>query len=634
MALMWKSNEVKLDVPFYEKSIGMIGFECSLDYLLFYSRLIESEALVDSATKELSSLIYYYSAGREYGCDKNAVCRTLIYLGLPEFMVSNKGRFALNADKTIPAILDWCNSNFNFDKVLCTNVEIILNAYNELSKLKTYFNSMNSIQTRLIKSEDVTNEDLPIAYISSCYTKKMTGRYYTENYNIQGWNKQSIDCFTSKKDYFLVWADFAQIDFRVACNLLLLKDNPELKKYFIKTEDKYEAFCRMIYADAGIEFDYQNFLANRKAIKASVLSALYGAGLRSIEKNFKDKRCAKIMQAFFEKNKGRNDYIQKLRDALMYSAEIHCIDYFGEVNRIPVKMNAAEYERAHELKSAINNSIQSTSNSIVMHWCNTVVKYFRDLGFGPDMFRVYLNRHDEMIFEAHKSMMPYMWIFEETSSIFIDDWFELSIEPNFGYNYTVNDEELTKQYKEVVSSNSDKITKGNIGEPRQTPYVHCMDTLTLYSFAPVHSYNFILSLMQNEPFFKSHMGELIELKGNTRAAIKRSNELLNEYLQDLSKYKNTSNFYWQYVVGYKLFGTNYFKYNVDGSYEVFKSTELLSYLKNNNIGYVTIINYAVNDYSLIDNIQFKYQRVDNFLDFKSKIPNFDKEVRNEAELYD
>lgn len=634
MALAWRSEDVKVDTKYYESSIGMIGFECSLDYILFYSKLIEAEGLVDSATRELASLIYYYSAGREYGCTKDDVCRTLIYIGLPEFMVCQRGKFILNADKSIPSILDWCNKNYNFDKVRSTNVEIIINAYNNLSKLKTYFNSMNSIQNKLVKSDDVTNDDKPIVYISSNYTKKITGRYYTENYNLQGWNKQSIECFTAKKDYFLIWADFAQIDFRVACNIMLLKDNPELKKYFIKTEDKYEAFCRMIYADAGVEFDYQSFLKNRKAIKASVLSALYGAGLRSIESNFTDKRCAKIMYEFFEKNKGRNEYIQKLKDALNYSAEIYCTDYLGEVNRIPVKMNANEYQRAHELKSAINNSIQSTSNSIVMNWCNTVIKYFRNLGFGSDMFRVYLNRHDEIIFEAHKSMMSYMWIFEETSKIFIDDWFDLKIEPNLGYNYTIVDKDLTENYNNVVISNSDKITEGHIGQPRVKPYVHCGDSITLYSFAPVHSYNFILALMKYEPFFNKHIDELISLKGKVRDGIKRANELIDEYMHDISKYKDDKNYYWQYVFGYKLFGSNYFKYNADGGYEVYKSNELLPYLKSNNINYVTIINYAVNDYSVINDIQFKYQKAVNFLDFKTKIPNFDESVRNEVELYD
>jgi hypothetical protein len=486
---------------------------------------------------------------------------------------------------------------------------------------------MNQIKERLNTSNYVDSYNNKLATISSMYTKKVTGRYYTDNYNIQGWNKASVDCFTVPKDYFLVWADFSQIDFRVACNMLLLKDNDDLKDMFNKVEDKYEGFVRMLYKSSGKEFNYNEFLANRPGFKTSVLAAMYGAGENTIAKSFKDPKCAKMLLDFFDNNDSRNNYIQRLSDALNYRGEVQCIDYFGQVNRVPVSQSDNSALKSHELKSINNNSIQSTSNSIIMTWCIEVTKRFRDLGFEHNMFKAYLNRHDEMLFMCHKSVIPHLWILKDYSELSIDDWSVLTVEPSFGYHYKTPDEELEKEFLKSCKNNESKIKPYEKGEPRKSPYIHCKKCIKLYSLAPVIPSEFIFYCLSTNDFFKPHIDEIVSKhKSDIKSAIKYSQELLREFINDKENSKSNT-IHYELCLGYRLFSNNYYYIDESENTQMITQSNLLKFLKDNDYGYVTIVNYAKSDYILIDDIQIRYVKEGYYPDITSKIPGYYDEVR-------
>lgn len=609
MALIINTDNYELDVSMYEKEIGKTGFDIYIDMPVFLSHFMEVVSNVYNIEYNLTACVGYFSAGQRFSSHKDNVIYALRYMGVPENIFKTKARDSLNMNSTIPAILKFCEQKRVYDAIRADNIKFICDEYCKLSMAKTHFASLNSIQERLNDTELVGTNGQKLKTISSMYTKKATGRYYTESYNLQGWNKQSINCFTVPKDYYLVWADFEQIDFRVACNLLLLKDNPELQEMFNNIPDKYEGFCRMLYKSAGLEFNMEEFKENRSGFKEAILASLYGAGYGTLTKYFKNDNCAKILSEYFDNNPARNDYISRLKNALYYLGEVQCKDYFGQVNRVAVSQKADEFTKGHELKSLVNNPVQSTSNSLIMTWCNEIIKRFRSLGFNRDMFKVYLNRHDEIVIMAHKSTLEYSWIFKDYSEMAVDDWTILEIEPSFGYNYKVVDDSLTEEYKKSCEKFKHKITPYKQGKARNSKYCHCKKVITLTSLAPVTTLEFIILYHQNTPFFKPYIEELKSTyRNDLKGTLKRSAELLRQYVDTISDEGKQSVAY-NFTMAYREYSSVYFYKDECNNIQSIKHNELINFLKNNDYGYVTILNGVKDDYSIIDDIQFRFTKL-------------------------
>jgi hypothetical protein len=119
------TDTYKIDTKFYENEIGVRGFDIYIDLALFVKRMLEANATVLTLEDELSSLIGYYSAGAYYGCSKELLCKTLIYMGVPDYLIAKKGKYIFNLDNTMPSIINFCERRYCINPTLSTNTLLL-----------------------------------------------------------------------------------------------------------------------------------------------------------------------------------------------------------------------------------------------------------------------------------------------------------------------------------------------------------------------------------------------------------------------------------------------------------------------------------------------------------------------------
>lgn len=480
----------------YEENIGAAGNFLYIDALRYQFGLTEFASCYTSALNRLQDYIRVLSNGDLNQINSESV-RIILeqYLGIDSshFIIRDKGtkRISMDMVKVVNPLLSYLETRaLNGNSLPMTLAYVLLRAYKDFAyyKIKTQ-NGRTKIK-RFVKTDEQSFEGLQLSKVNFCYERQSTGRYYTYGDNVQGYDKLLVSAFTVPKDYFLVWADFAQIDFRVCYHIILREIGSKYDEFYRKYPDKYEAIARAIWDFCGEEFDEEAFKADRKGIKQSILARVYGAGLNTISPNFKDKKMASMLDKYIANNKGHQQYSSVINRAMEFGVSITAEDYFGVTREIPIASGSFD--------SALNSPIQSTSNSIVMNWTNNIIREFRECGWDEEYARVYLIRHDETLFMIHKDAMRDSWIFKDNSQIKVDNWDILDVELDMGHYYTIRSQDAWDLYEESCRNNEDKI-KSAEDKPRLSPYHPIKDVLYSYCYTPRTLQGFAKSFLSNAP---------------------------------------------------------------------------------------------------------------------------------------
>lgn len=331
-----------------------------------------------------------------------------------------------------------------------------LGVYLRYTELKSDIQKLSKIRDEFAKPTELVDKNgNPLHAIGFNYERQATGRYYTKNDGIQNYSKRYTDLLTVPEGYFLYWSDFHQIDLRVAYETILREKNPEADTIFQSTEDKYEAMARIMKHKAGETFNLDEFTSKRKAYKVGVLARTYGQAKYQISKATGDSIFAEMLEQYFTQNATYTTYLEKIKTLCLVSGTFTVTDYFGTERTVTVESN-----QSRTINVALNTPIQSTSNSIVMHYTNAVLGRFREMGFDADKISLYLNRHDEVVFMIHESMKPYLWMIEDLSTVQVDSWATLTMEPQLGFNYGIENPKLQETLYQNIIDNSTKFTKG------------------------------------------------------------------------------------------------------------------------------------------------------------------------------
>lgn len=516
-------SDMPIDTKYYETAIGVNGTSVYLDYIKYCCAMEYLGALKDTAFENASCELAFASSGSYRTACKPALIDVLLgYLGVSEKMLPRGKKGDFNASEEV------LNKILNTKRDRKTGLIFpqyqtlyeVINSYLEYSSAEHTHNLVKSkigqgrsnkrffIDTDL---KSVKGTRLVECFFS--YSRGITGRYYTNNDNIQQYPYAVLPSICAPEDYVLVWSDFDQIDFRVLCNLVLLKGDPKFKEIFSACADKYEAIARLVSYSKGESFDYDKFVENRPAIKRAVLSRSYGAGSETmISYGFKSFDDALALDSFFNNHPEYKRFYDSLINLIDTESEIVLDNYFGERMRLVVTQEDREFKgrKKRLLDQALNYPIQSTTNAIVMHWVNTIVKRFRDLGFQEDKFRVYMIRHDEGVFLMHKDCMNYSWIFKDVSEVSLDDWDVLSVSPEFGYYYKEASKSLTEQYEKSIEKNKDRIEPFRQGSKRHE-FNLVKEKLHVYCYNCQANYAFLMSEFCTEPTeFRQDFCYLIE----------------------------------------------------------------------------------------------------------------------------
>lgn len=626
--LQISSADYTIDRELFEETIGADGFDMYIDEHKYTLREAEVAAQYYTAESLLAERISFITYGKYTNVNTLSVSTILEeYFNIETMGLLRRTSRGISLDmsKVIQPLKDYCRKHMRERPQYYTMVLEFCNLYIDYSKLKQFTETLRAKRKLFIETGKVDNYGNKLSKISSLYERQSTGRYYTSNDNLQGWNLGAVDTFTAPKDYIFVWADFDQIDLRVAANLVLFNGHPEVIEQFNKTDDKYEAIARIISQKMERPFDEQKFKANRKAYKTAVLARLYGASKYTLmQDGFTDIHEINMLDDYYNHHEYYQEYIGRFRKAIAFNAAVMVEDYFGNVREIPVPQN--EKARSRVLEQCLNTPIQSTSNDIVMLWINELTKRFRAVGFGLDKFRVALLRHDEGLFLVHKECIPYLWIFEECSSIFIDSWSELTVKPKFGYNYKVVDKHLTEQYEGVVQSNLDLLLEHTGAAVPNKKWIPCKSIARATFFAPLTPPLFacrILSMDTDWAVDTQILKEKINNKDTDAGEFAK--KLINDYKAQENTDKPIVNTILEYINNYNKYYNYCIVELLDTKEKVrLANKEFIPFLKEHNVGYVYLENTIYDSYTIIDGIQIKYTTNVLLTDIIKELDTIDK----------
>lgn len=292
-----------------------------------------------------------------------------------------------------------------------------------------------------------------------------TGRVYYSNEPIVSVPKFFLPAMRAPKDKYLLWGDFAQIDFRLAYNLLLrTKENEKyFKEYEIDengnvtvsdkwSEDYYKSFARSVLKN---KFNQEEFLGQRNGYKTNSLAAVYGSGIPTMNISYPDSELNTAIKNEITTNEKYNNYKQRFKKMIEGSDLITIYDYFGFERTLDTRIYGIE-------NKCLNTPIQATSASLVTHLILIMKEVIPELD-------VYLIRHDEPIFMIDKNKLTdeVKNKIQYFQNIVLDDSLPFRLDFSYGEYY--------------LDNNNGKNTI-----PKSDKYLHITtDNWSIYDYSPV-----------------------------------------------------------------------------------------------------------------------------------------------------
>ena len=519
------STATPVDIIKYEKYLNFENPSCYISAVGLQLVQQSTEAKLISYEHKLDDLMLSLSGGTltSFTKDSFLYLLTRVY-NLPQDLFMIKGRNNLSLDKkdVIAPLIIWLNKNKSQNSSYIDLLEIVelYEIYNSLKYINGNLKSLIQAIMNCPMVPSCLNE--PLAKVSFSYIRRQNNRYYTKEPNLQNLTKTANWCLQSPEGYVLVSADAAQADLRIACETILNQDSKFKKFYLEEREDKYRAVAKYIKYLNNQPFVEEEFQELRPAYKVSILAAIYGSRSATSLSGFKTPEDRAQLISFIENNPGYKKYDQDFNKALESSADtLRVYNVFGGVTEWDT--------RAHNIGKEIRNSpIQSSTSAILAVWSMAILDKFYSLGYTEDDIKIFLNRHDEIIFLMKEEALKDAWIFKDYSSVAIDDWDEYAFEPKFYYKYKEFNQSLQDTYDEVCSKNAHRIEPFQRQESAGRKYDFIGSTVRVYSYAPVVLQMFLL---ENEKAFNLDLTALKQLpKGETSRRFALAQEIVNKLL--------------------------------------------------------------------------------------------------------
>lgn len=480
-------SPLKPDFEQYERTIHADGARIFVDYQKYILSLNYFSGMFEATRIELANILGITSLGKYIEVTPHNVIQTLVrYCGLNErdLQVRKPDKqyvFSLDQTKILNPLKEKLDKRADTASESVRLASEIVDLYLKYKEYKTCMDNARAKLKRFSKSE-FEGWSSELVTIDFMYEMKDTGRYYTKNDNIQTWNLNMAPSITVPKGYVLFWADFAQIDLRVAYHVFLKEPDTEYDKIYQEETDKYRAIYKIMCLSLGQSPDLELFTKYRPAFKKAILSAIYNAAKHSLAVDIKNSDLAESLYAYIHNNPGYKAFRERLQRVIDFGIEIPIRDYFGFNRVVPLTSNRDFWATNQLVSKGCNTPIQATSNGILMLWLESVLSGFEELGFNRDQHVIpYLIRHDEVLFMIHQSVLPYLWKFNEYMQIALDDWDLLTLEPHLGFFYKNPMPELEEQYLNQVHQHEKDYTPRTINTPRIPAYSPISDVMLVYT---------------------------------------------------------------------------------------------------------------------------------------------------------
>ena len=267
--------------------------------------------------------------------------------------------------------------------------------YRELTKLKsTYLDAL----PRMIR------EDTGRIHTSYNQMVAATGRLSSSNPNLQNipvrseLGRRVRQAFVPEKGFLILAADYSQIELRVMAHL---SEDPVLLDAFRCGHDIHERTAQEVFGSSS-GMDQREMRRRAKVINFGIIYGLSAFGLAKSLK-ISRKEAQDFIEEYFERYKGVQKWIES---TLEQAAEEKIVKtLFGRIRQVPEINSKNRNTREFARRTAINAPIQGTAADLIKM---AMVSIFRQLRKEDLKSRIILQVHDELVFEAEESEVPYL----------------------------------------------------------------------------------------------------------------------------------------------------------------------------------------------------------------------------------
>ena len=438
--------------------------EFSTNSRVYYNlRYLESlistlEAQIRSREVQLDSFLYVYLGFQPRGLNRELTEKLFdkAYVD-PKFFITKDGGFTYTRTTKLQMIEAGLLEEFN---ALHLNYTSLKNVHSKIIKVL-----QRSYRRTRVEGNESQLTEIPFQVIAS-----RNRRFNTENENVVGIHKALCRCMEARKGYVLIQGDFPQIDGKGALNLYFRSSYTN--NLMTALDDSYLVYKEIArwYPYLKAKNAYDEAIKNESFVDTSqyerIISTFQSEVIPFTNKEHRELYKVIALRTVYNSKSspllGEDIEIKKLSAALnampVYAATKHYALYLKKAGYPVIVKSLFGYERdileSNEftfLSQLFNSPIQSTSSEILIFVIMKIISHFRENGISEDKIRLYLNRHDEPIFEIEESFfLEHYDIFNEISWIAIDGWRPFKIDWMVSHKYGVSIPEYTEKINKMV----------------------------------------------------------------------------------------------------------------------------------------------------------------------------------------
>lgn len=296
-----------------------------------------------------------------------------------------------------------------------------------------------------------------------------TGRFSSSDVNLQQVSKSVKEIFVPEDGYYLVEADYSQIEYRIFASMCR---DPYMMQAFMDGKDMHLATTERLRPFLGLGPDEEITDDIRKKGKTLNFSVLFGSGDRNVAGQLQCsvQEARALINAYYEQFPTVADWKERMqRDAVAAGycetkfgrrRYISQLDYFDEslyqYTKTGLPRDADQhtkdrfYKLLHGLRIAVNTPVQGTAADIFKV---ALRRLQRDVLSKMDV-KLHAIVHDSFIMSVHESIDPEEFTnkLRSITEIQIPDYVPILMDVKFGYNWkTLVELEEFKEKRNVAT---------------------------------------------------------------------------------------------------------------------------------------------------------------------------------------
>ncbi|HEX3045598.1 MAG TPA: DNA polymerase I, partial [Bacillota bacterium] len=279
-------------------------------------------------------------------------------------------------------------------------LETLLDQHPVVSKILEYRQNQKLQTTYIDSLIALVNRDTGRVHTTFNQAITTTGRLSSVDPNLQNIPVRSEDgrmirkaFVTADSEHRLLAADYSQIELRVMAHF---SQDPAFMEAFLHGEDIHRYTAAAVYHVPADQVTKEM----RDSAKAVNFGIIYGISGFGLAKNIgvSRKEAEHFIDTYFDQYPGVKRYVEELIEIARSTGEAKTL--LGRIRKLP-DLNSRNFTlRSFAERMARNTPIQGTAADIIKL---AMVKIQEKLNSRPELGKLLLQVHDELVFEVHES---------------------------------------------------------------------------------------------------------------------------------------------------------------------------------------------------------------------------------------